>query len=271
MRRLLIRPGAIGDCILSFPALEHVARGDTEVWISSAVVPLVRFAGAVYPLASTGIDLLGVGDLEVAPELKMMLGRFDSIVSWYGTTRPEFREALRNLHPNCRFHPALPPFDFAGHATDFFAEQVGARSGLIPRIPVETSHARPSIVIQPFSGSPPKNWPLDFYRELAAKLPCSVEWIAGPEEELPEATRFTNLGDLAAWLAGARLYIGNDSGITHLAAAVGVPTLALFGPSEPHRWAPRGKTVGVLRAEPIDRLSVSEVLVIAQRMLEMEF
>jgi heptosyltransferase III len=268
MRRLLIRPGAIGDCILSFPALEYLASGYTEIWISSAVVPLVRFADSVYSLASSGIELVGVGDLEIPPIMKAMIERFDSIVSWYGTNRPEFQEALTNLHANCTFHPALPPFKFAGHATDFFAEQVGAPSGLIPRIPIETPHTRASVVIQPFSGSPPKNWPLPFYRELAAQLPCMVEWTAGPEEELPEATRFTNLGDLAAWLAGARLYIGNDSGITHLAAAVGVPTLALFGPSEPHTWAPRGRNVSVLRADPLDRLSVSEVLVIVNRLLD---
>jgi heptosyltransferase III len=268
VRRLLIRPGAIGDCILSSPALEYLASAHTEVWISSPVVPLVRFAATVRPLSSTGIDLLGIGDLEIPPLLKAMLESYDSVVSWYGENRPEFREALMRLRVNCTFHPALPPFGFAGHATDFFAEQVGAPRGLVPRIAVESARARESVVIQPFSGSPPKNWPLSCYRELAAKLPCNVEWTAGPEEELPEATRFTNLADLAAWLAGARLYIGNDSGITHLAAAVGVPTLALFGSSDPRTWAPRGENVFVLHAEPLYSLTVPEVLFIANRLLD---
>jgi ADP-heptose:LPS heptosyltransferase len=52
---------------------------------------------------------------------------------------------------------------------------------------------------------------------------------------------------LARWLARARLYAGNDSGITHLAAAVGTPVLALFGPTNPEVWAPRGPNVRVVR------------------------
>jgi ADP-heptose:LPS heptosyltransferase len=57
--------------------------------------------------------------------------------------------------------------------------------------------------------------------------------------------RIENLYELACWLASARLYIGNDSGITHLAAAVGTPVLALFGPTDPDVWAPRGANVRV--------------------------
>src|SRR5437763_632817 len=126
MRRLLIRPGAIGDCILSFPALEYLADDETEVWISSPVVPLVHFAGIVRPLSGTGIDRVALGDEPLEPQMRRRLGSFDSIVSWYGSNRPEFREALTGLGVPCTFHRALPPVDFNGHATDFFAQQVGA-------------------------------------------------------------------------------------------------------------------------------------------------
>src|SRR5690348_2342755 len=85
MRRLLIRPGAIGDCILSLPALEYLTADYTEVWISSPLVPLIQFADAVRPLSSTGLDLLGVGDLPMAAGLMEKLRTFDSVVSWYGT------------------------------------------------------------------------------------------------------------------------------------------------------------------------------------------
>lgn len=64
---------------------------------------------------------------------------------------------------------------------------------------------------------------------------------------LPGAVRIDDLYLLACWLARARLYIGNDSGITHLAAAVGTPVLALFGPTDPAVWAPRGPHVRVVR------------------------
>lgn len=268
MRLLLIRPGAIGDCILSLPALEYLAAPYTEIWISSPLVPLIQFADAVRPLSSTGLDLVGVGDLEISPALLEKLRSFDSIVSWYGTNRPEFRQALANIALACEFHAVLPPPGCTKHATDFFAEQTGAPRGLIPRINVRPAALRETIVIHPFSGSKRKNWPLDRYRELAAQLPYPAEWIAGPEEELPDAIRFRDLAQLADCIAGARLYIGNDSGITHLAAATGIPTLALFGPTAPQIWAPRGQNATVLHADSLDQLAVETVLVAANRLLE---
>jgi ADP-heptose:LPS heptosyltransferase len=76
---------------------------------------------------------------------------------------------------------------------------------------------------------------------------------------LPGATRFDDLYELACWLAAARVYIGNDSGPTHLAAAAGTPVVALFGASDPAVWAPRGPRVEIaaaasLEAMPIDRV-----------------
>ena len=266
MRRLLIRPGAIGDCILSFPALEHLTADYTELWVSSTVVPLVRFANRVRAISSTGIDLVGIGDLPISSELRKTLLGFDSIVSWYGANRPEFCEAIAALGVPCQFHQALPPPEFAGSAIDFFAAQVGAPAGLVPKIEVQPGRRRDSIVIHPFSGSLRKNWPLDSYLQLAAKLPLKVEWTAGPDEVLPEATRFESLADLAAWIAGARLYIGNDSGITHLAAAIGIKTLALFGPASTKAWAPRGDNVALVEGDPLSGLPVPEVLAAANRL-----
>ncbi|MBV9224376.1 MAG: glycosyltransferase family 9 protein [Acidobacteriaceae bacterium] len=265
MRRLLIRPGAIGDCILSLPALAHLQADYTEVWVPSAVVSLIQFAHSVLSLASTGIDLLGIVDWEPDEKLRRTLRGFDEVVSWYGTNRPEFRAALESFGAPCQFYQALPPAEYTGHATDFFAQQVGAVLRLIPRIAVD-ARPRNTIVIHPFSGSKRKNWPLSSYRELASRLPCSVEWTAGPEEELPEATRFSNLLDLARWIRGARLYIGNDSGITHLAAATGVPTLALFGPTAPEVWGPRGENITVLKHDPIMELKTATVLRVAQEL-----
>ncbi|MGI9072035.1 MAG: glycosyltransferase family 9 protein [Bryobacteraceae bacterium] len=268
MRRLLIRPGAIGDCILSLPALQHLGADFTEIWIPSAVVPLIRFADAVRPLASTGIDLVGVGDLTMSPRLKSRLQSFDSINSWYGTNRPEFRNVLESLGVECHFYPALPAKNTSEHVTDFFTQQVGAPEGLVPHIAVERSAPRDAIVIHPFSGSSLKNWPLNSYRELAAQLRLPIEWTAGPEQELSEAIRFTSLAELGSWIRGATLYIGNDSGITHLAAAVGVPTLALFGSSSPPNWAPRGDNVTVLHSTSLETLDVQTVLRAINRLLD---
>jgi len=268
MRRLILRPGAIGDCILSLPAIQHLVADYTEVWISTPVVPLVSFADQVRPLASTGIDKIGLVDVEAPPELGQQLKSFDSFVSWYGSNRPEFKEAIHGLAVDSVFLPALPPDDFRDHAGRFFARQVGADEQVVPRISVPPVSRRDSAVIHPFSGSKRKNWPLELYRELARRLShVTVEWIVGPEEELEGARRFEKLDDLGAWLAGAKLYIGNDSGITHLATAVGTPTLALFGPTNPAKWAPRGENVRVLQSTVIADLRVEIVLEMACQMI----
>src|SRR5271157_567025 len=92
MRRLLIRPGAIGDVILSLPALESARADYTEVWAPRVTLPLIRFADKTRAIADTGLDLVGVTEAE-CPALKT----FDEIYSWYGTNRPEFRQAVAHL------------------------------------------------------------------------------------------------------------------------------------------------------------------------------
>lgn len=237
MRRLLIRPGGIGDCILCFPAIEHLRAEYTEVWVPSPVVPLVRFADRVVSLASTGIGLVGIGDIPIPEAFAERIRGFDSVVSWYGANNKDFRRVMNGWE----FHRALPPENDARHAADFFGAQVEAPGGLVPKIRGFETERQDYIAIHPFSGSPKKNWPLENFREVARGLPGPVEWCAGA------AFRFEDLGELAAWLAGARLYIGNDTGITHLAAALGVNTIAIFTTSDAARWAPRGENVIVLR------------------------
>ena len=231
MKRLLIRPGAIGDFILSLPALEAAKTSYTEVWAPRAVLPLVRFADKTRALIDTGIERLGV--VEGASVLE--LAAFDSIYSWYGSNRGEFREAVRHLP--FTFFPALPP-------------PPGE-----PRIPVPVAEKDNFAVIHPFASSVAKRWPLENFRDVARGLGIPVQWCVGPEEDLEDAVRFENLYELACWIAKARLYIGNDSGISHLAAAVGTPVIAIFMATDPKVWAPRGARVRVLQ-----RPSVGEVV-----------
>jgi ADP-heptose:LPS heptosyltransferase len=69
--------------------------------------------------------------------------------------------------------------------------------------------------------------------------------------------RFDDLAELANWLASGRLFVGNDSGIAHLAVAVGTPAIVLFGPTDPRVWAPRGARV--IRGQPIEAITVEQV------------
>src|ERR1035437_2537965 len=251
MRRLVIRPGAIGDLIVSLPAIECLAADWLEVWTAPHNVPLVRFAAQVRAIPSTGLDLLGV--TEPPAGLIETLGKFDSIVSWYGTNRPEFRETVAALGLPFTFLAALPAEGAGIHATDFYLEQVRGKAASgsdgIPRIECAVERGD-YAVIHPFSSSARKNWPLEKFRALAKQLErlMPVRWCTGEDDPpLNGAVRIDDLYELACWLAKARVYIGNDSGITHLAAAVGTPVLALFGPTDPEVWAPRGQHVRVGR------------------------
>ncbi len=122
----------------------------------------------------------------------------------------------------------------------------------------------PLVALAPGSGHPLKNWPLVSYAELARSLEAhyraQVWWVVGPAEAriLSELrVLFPNqelrvlknlpLRPLAATLAGFHLFVGNDSGVTHLAAAVAQPkVVALFGPSDPVIWAPSGDQATII-------------------------
>ncbi len=269
MRRLLIRPGAIGDCIVSLPALQSLSGDDTEVWVAAQNVPLIRFTSRVRAISSTGLDLLEIYAADAPAPLLEALRGFDSIVSWYGMARAEFRKVTERLGLPFVFLPALPAAG-SRHAVDFYLDQARCLGGrdvvAVPRIACPTvARDEDYIVIHPFSGSRRKNWPLDRFRRVSEMLASygKVEWCAGPEEKLAGARRWDNLYNLACRLAGARLYIGNDSGISHLAAAAGAPVLALFGPTNPAVWAPRGRSVRIVASRDPDRsmagISVVEV------------
>jgi len=254
-RRLIIRPGAVGDFILSLPAMEYLKADFLEVWAASQNLPLARFAHSTRSIASTGLDML-----EFAPNARLTdeLCNFTSIVSWYGTNRPEFRALVEGLP--FEFLEALPPDGCGMHAADFFAAQVGLMGPAVPQIDCPRRDGG-FAVIHPFSGGVKKCWPLERFQELARRLAAHipVRWCAGPEEPLAGAVRIDDLFELACWLATARVYIGNDSGITHLAAAVGTPVVALFGPTDPRIWSPRGPNVVVIARPSLEDIGVEEV------------
>jgi ADP-heptose:LPS heptosyltransferase len=129
---------------------------------------------------------------------------------------------------------------------------------------------REAIIIHPGSGSKKKVWPLerflDLIHYLQKHLRSRIIIVLGPAEGLEIEKHFEemewNMGtnapilakglsllELASVMEGCRLFVGNDSGISHMAAALGLPTIAIFGPTDPMVWAPRGEKVVVIRAE----------------------
>lgn len=143
-------------------------------------------------------------------------------------------------------------------------------TGALPRLGSKaTADIAPGAAfIHPGSGSSAKNWPLERFVKLSEGLEASghrVVWILGPAEgDFGVASadaavmRDPPLSTLAATLFRAGLYIGNDSGVSHLAGALGTPTVALFGPTSPRVWGPDGSSVQTVRA-PSGRLGDIEV------------
>jgi ADP-heptose:LPS heptosyltransferase len=122
------------------------------------------------------------------------------------------------------------------------------------------------IILHPGSGSKKKVWPLERFLRLAQILkdhlnskililfgPAEGQEVEGVFEGMdPKAfiqVKGFSLPELASIMEGCRLFIGNDSGISHMASALGIPTIAIFGPTDPRIWSPRGEKVWVVRKE----------------------
>ena len=162
---------------------------------------------------------------------------------------------------------ALQARHLAGLGLDYVPGPVKLKGGLRPdeELP-ELPGPGPWLAVAPGSGQPRKNWPLAHYYEVSRALGweygLQVVWLAGPGEGemLPYLGALAQaqgqlllaerpLARVAQVLSRCRLYVGNDSGLTHLAAAVGEPAvLALFGPTDPRVWAPLGPQVRILTA-----------------------
>jgi ADP-heptose:LPS heptosyltransferase len=136
------------------------------------------------------------------------------------------------------------------------------------------SEVGPFLGLHPGSGSERKNWPKENFLEVARGAfrlwgLASVVLIGPAEEGQREfwtkarepflsVREGLSILEAAHILRRATLYVGNDSGITHLAAALGVPVIALFGPTDPRRWAPRGDRVEIRSQE----ISVQDLLAV---------
>lgn len=218
--------------------------------------------------------------------LARFLHGFDLVLSWFGDTEGRWAEGLRQL---CSGRVLVFPFhrhlEFQGHVSDFFLRTLGelgirpSRAGpprlalpqrLEPTVGPEPRRASPSeglyVCIHPGSGGKHKNWPQERFLDAALRIRSAddspgVKILLGPAEEdcrrfwagreAPGVEIIGGLGilELATILSGADGYLGNDSGVTHLAAALQIPTVALFGPTDPARWGPRGPNVRILRGK----------------------
>jgi ADP-heptose:LPS heptosyltransferase len=286
VRILVLRGGAIGDFIVTLPALQALRERWPDGYIELIGYPhvarLAGIAGIVSKVES--LDRAGIARLfsfrpTMTEEQIAHFRTFDVIINYLHDPDGSVAENLKITGARTIIH--CSPLVTACHAVDHFVKPLESlaiyAAGSIPRLRLVTEKpAAPFAALHPGSGSPKKNWPAARFIELARRIadaralqPVFVlgEADEDAERELaaswPHATiwRQLPLPDLAARLAGASSYVGKDSGISHLAAALGIPSLALFGPSSADLWSPRGDRARFLRAPDgnLDALTVDEV------------
>jgi ADP-heptose:LPS heptosyltransferase len=260
MRTLVVHTGGIGDFLLTGPALRQLAtQGPVELLGNPARLQLAVVSSIA--VAARDIESVDFDSLFHTPSdrLRRFLARFARCVVWMrddGTIERGIRACgVAKVHA----FPGVPPAEWRDHASRYFLRCLHIDQAPHFELTVDPSDSLHDVIIHPGSGSRRKNWPRERFLILAEILSArdrTVTWCVGPAEQdfpLPRKSAVLQAGSLVALareLASARLYIGNDSGITHLAAAVGCRTVAIFGPTDPYVWAPLGPHVAVVYDTP---------------------
>lgn len=277
-RLLVFRLGALGDVVLALPAIAALRRlwpGAHICWVGYPA-NLEWLEGTPYLDSWQSVDsslFCHLFDGQKEDRLAGFLKLFDYCVAWVHDRDGHVARLMSECYGDrCVLAPPFPVRGSGLHATDHL---LAGLSRLAP-MPAQAcslqetlrGNARPfdrgacKAVIHPGSGSPLKCWSLERFQAVAISLQRSlgldIHWLLGPADSHlePDLRSFClrynmkcsvelPICQIKDLLAGARLYVGNDSGITHLAAAVGTPTFALFGPTSPAEWAPSGPHVSI--------------------------
>ncbi|MEW6544914.1 MAG: glycosyltransferase family 9 protein [Nitrospirota bacterium] len=235
-----IESGALAGLLAGAEAVSEALR----TWLTQCHLAVCWMADPESRLAQTLLDI----------RVRSMVVRSPSSPGLVAVRQSDrFLETVQRLVPSAAAEKPLRP---PRHVLENGREQLSAVSGRGDRV---------CVVVHPGSGSPHKC-------TAPALLARAVDWleeiglapilVQGPadEQRVAEVVRFCvrspatvrglGLLEVAGFLAHARLYIGHDSGLTHLAALLGLPTIALFGPTDAGRWAPRGPLTQVLTGGP---------------------
>ncbi len=267
MRVAVLFPGALGDLCLLAPALGALVAGGAHVKLGVQRL-LQPIAALLLPSVELGppVDGILVASLfaaEPAPELLRWLRDADRVHAWLarGDADGAVDVRLRGHGIAVAWH-AVPRYDADRHAGDDYAADLGhagplaaprASAPVVPGLvlPWRAPGAR-RVLLHPGSGGVRKRWDAAGFRLVVDALAAADREplvLLGPAEEgEAEAWRAGNVQVLAgldlvsaaAAIASAPVWIGNDSGMSHLAGALGRRGVVLFGPTRARRWRPRG-------------------------------
>lgn len=270
-RVLVIRGGAIGDFILTLPTLrllrDTIAGCHIEVIGYPAIAELAREAGLADDIRSLDHRSMAPLFAKTAPideALAEHLRSFNLVVSFLYDPDGLFRASLERVGVKTLIecNPRVQPE--GRHASRQLAQGLEKIAMFLEDEHLQRAHFKRQldgtkrVAIHVGSGSQKKNWVLDHWLRLADDLSDNeVVFITGEAEEsrgihIPAhhaRWHALPLVELARHLGSCAAFLGHDSGISHLAAACGVPSLLLFGPTDPALWAPPQPWVSVLREE----------------------
>lgn len=290
---LLYHAGALGDFVVTWPLAVALARVHpqsrvfyiTQQGKGALAERVLRLESADSEAGWHGMFSAGAA---LPPAQAKLLAGAHSVVSFLSSPGDAFSENVARLCPGANYLPMTvsPPADFAGHVGDHLLAQLAtwpAAQGALAQVlrsvasrgiavkPPAGSH----VLVHPGSGSRRKCWPADRFVSLIEGLRSegrAVRAVVG-EVELEqwrpdELKRLEVAADLARpktyvelldEISDAGSYVGNDSGPSHLAGIVGLPTVALFGPSNPTHWRPLGPRVRVVKSDSMEAMEVGAV------------
>lgn len=297
-RFLILRGGAIGDFIATLPVLQALRAqwpaATIEIWGYPHIAELAVAAGlaqAVVSLDRAEMARFFVPEPKFTPAQVAAIRSFDVVFNYLHDPGAQVRDNL--LLAGAKQVVSGSPIVAGGPAVPFLLAPLQSLAiyepDLVPALDLPADlraqgrrrllarglRGKP-FAVHPGSGSPAKNWPVARYAEIIRRLRQAgreVVAIVGEADEseaaalgrdLPELAVLAQLSllELAATLAECGAFLGNDSGIAHLAAAVGLPAVVLFGPSDAQTWAPRGRgKIQIVQAPEgeLERLEISTV------------
>jgi len=287
---LVIHPGGLGDVLLALPAFAAIRRRyDRHALVLVAradIGELLHRCGIVDRMLSTESSALAslmAGPDQLAPVLRELVGACDRVIGWLRDPDGAIHRTLQELGV-IRLSIAPPIASEGLHQSQGFLQTIEADEGdeaersfhlTLPEAVLQSGYrylrvlgiqaSQHYAVYHPGSGSPHKCIRPETMATVLMDLRrhgITPVIVGGPADEAAvrrvidcgisdvPVIQGEDLTLLAAILAGARLFVGHDSGLSHLAAVLGVPTLAVFGPTNPARWAPLGPQVSVVTGPP---------------------
>jgi heptosyltransferase-2 len=273
---LVVRPGALGDAILTLPALAYWKRAGAE---TLTLLATPSSWGFLSPL-STDINVLDFGapqwlalfsDSPLPIALQTQLAAFDTAIVYLNADGERVCDRLRaaGIENVQRIAPPVAGMTGSIHAAERLSPcSTPGDEFVIDRWLTSTSwsgHSEnaPYFAVHPGSGGRRKCWPAENFVQLIRTLAphSGIPVVLFGEAESDRLDFFRAeladfewrpivqrpLREVLAILRGARFFVGNDAGVTHLAARV-CPTLALFGPTSPEQWSPLGRAVKTVLA-----------------------